>query len=98
METYFPDEGVMVIHQTRREDEGQFWKLYFDGAVNMIGAGVGAILVSITGEQYPAAVKLRFHNSNNMAEYKGCILGLKLARRMGVRRLAIFRDSELVIR
>lgn len=73
-------------------------KLYFDSAMNADDAGAGVVLVSITGEQYPAAVKLQFNNSNNIVEYERCILGLQLARSMGVQRLAVFGDSELVIR
>lgn len=50
LETYFPDDDLMMIQKIRREDEGQFWKMYFDGAMNMEGAraGTGVVLVSIT--------------------------------------------------
>lgn len=98
LETYFPEDEVMDIQLASREDMGQFWKLYFDGASNAEGAGAKAVLVSITGDQYLVAIKLHFNNSNNTAEYEGCIVGLKLAQSMGVKRLAVFSDLELVIR
>uniref|UniRef100_A0A2N9FW52 Integrase catalytic domain-containing protein n=1 Tax=Fagus sylvatica TaxID=28930 RepID=A0A2N9FW52_FAGSY len=34
------------------------WKLYFDGAANAVGSGIGAVLVSPKGQQTPIAVKL----------------------------------------
>ena len=36
------------------------WKLYFDGAVNNRGAGLGVILVMMEGETIPMAKKLDF--------------------------------------
>ena len=50
---------------------------------NHQGKGVGAVLVSESGQHYPMAAKLRFNCTNNMAEYEACILGLKMAVDMG---------------
>uniref|UniRef100_A0A2N9GA71 Integrase catalytic domain-containing protein n=1 Tax=Fagus sylvatica TaxID=28930 RepID=A0A2N9GA71_FAGSY len=44
------------------------WKLYFDGAANAVGSGIGAVLVSPKGQQTPIAVKLGFDCTNNMTE------------------------------
>ena len=52
------------------------WRLFFDRTENHQGKGVGAVLVSESGQHYPMAAKLRFNCSNNMAEYEACILGL----------------------
>jgi hypothetical protein len=72
MDLEFPDEDVMTV------DEGNHcrWKLYFDGAANAIGSGIGVVLVSPKGQQTPIAVKLGFHCTNNMTEYQACIVGL----------------------
>jgi ribonuclease HI len=80
------------------ESKTLFWRLYFDGASNATGAGAGAVLVSITGQQFPVAAKLGFCNSNNTAEYEACILGLELAINMRIKRLTVYGDSELVIK
>ena len=32
--------------------------MYFDGAVNATGSGIGAILISLNGQYYPAATKV----------------------------------------
>ena len=73
------------------------WRLFFDGAANHQGKGVGAVLVSESGQHYPMAAKLRFNCTNNMAEYEACILGLKMAIDMNVYELLVIGDSDLLI-
>uniref|UniRef100_A0A2N9G9W5 Reverse transcriptase domain-containing protein n=1 Tax=Fagus sylvatica TaxID=28930 RepID=A0A2N9G9W5_FAGSY len=75
----FPDEDVMTVD----EDNHGRWKLYFDGAANAVGSGIGAVLVSPKGQQTPIAVKLGFDCTNNMTEYEACIVGLQAA--LGIR-------------
>ncbi|XP_015054923.1 uncharacterized protein LOC107001359 [Solanum pennellii] len=43
------------------------------------------------------AAKLRFNCTNNMAEYKACIVGLKMAVDMNVYELLVIGDSDLLI-
>uniref|UniRef100_A0A2N9HVU2 Integrase catalytic domain-containing protein n=1 Tax=Fagus sylvatica TaxID=28930 RepID=A0A2N9HVU2_FAGSY len=64
MDSEFPDEDVMTVE----EDNQGRWKLYFDGAANAVGSGIGAVLVSPKGQQTPIAVKLGFDCTNNMTE------------------------------
>uniref|UniRef100_A0A2N9GTJ6 Reverse transcriptase/retrotransposon-derived protein RNase H-like domain-containing protein n=1 Tax=Fagus sylvatica TaxID=28930 RepID=A0A2N9GTJ6_FAGSY len=71
MDSEFPDEDVMTVD----EDNHGRWKLYFDGAANAVGSGIGAVLVSPKGQQTPIAVKLGFDCTNNMTEYEACIVG-----------------------
>uniref|UniRef100_A0A2N9HNM1 Uncharacterized protein n=1 Tax=Fagus sylvatica TaxID=28930 RepID=A0A2N9HNM1_FAGSY len=40
MDSEFPDEDVMIVE----EDNQGRWKLYFDGAANAVGSGIGAVL------------------------------------------------------
>uniref|UniRef100_A0A2N9G4K0 G-patch domain-containing protein n=1 Tax=Fagus sylvatica TaxID=28930 RepID=A0A2N9G4K0_FAGSY len=75
MDSEFPDEDVMTVD----EDNQGRWKLYFDGAANAVGSGIGAVLVSPKGQQTPIAVKLGFDCTNNMTEYEACIVGLQAA-------------------
>ncbi|PKI37274.1 hypothetical protein CRG98_042337 [Punica granatum] len=48
----FPDEGILQV-----DDEGEKpeWKMYFNGAVNSIGSGIGAVLISPDGRYYPVS-------------------------------------------
>ena len=73
------------------------WKLYFDGAVNNKGAGLGVILVTPEGETIPMTKKLDFKVTNNMAEIKACIYGVEAALVAGAKDLLVYGDSLLVI-
>ncbi|XP_070015214.1 uncharacterized protein [Nicotiana sylvestris] len=96
LKTYFPDEEVMCVDEVDR-DEKPGWKRFFDGAANMKGIGVGAVLISETGKHYPVTAQLRFHCTNNIAEYETCILGLRLAIDMGVQEILVLGDSDLLV-
>ena len=74
----FSDEDLMVVLQIEEEKspEEDGWKMYFDGASNALGRGVGAVLISPEGNHCPFTAKLSFDCSNNVAEYEACVLGL----------------------
>ena len=74
----FPDEALAI----EPEDE---WKMYFDGAVNKNGQGIGIVLVSPNRESFPMAKKLEFSVTNNEAEYEACIFGLQSLLVLGAR-------------
>jgi hypothetical protein len=73
------------------------WTLYFDGSVMKTGAGAGLLFVSPLGEHMRYAVRLHFPASNNMAEYKSLLCGLRIAIETGIKRLDVRGDSQLVI-
>jgi ribonuclease HI len=61
------------------------------------GAGTGLLFVSPLGEHMRYAVHLHFPASNNMAEYEALLCGLRIAIEMGIKRLDVRGDSQLVI-
>ncbi|KAL6318447.1 hypothetical protein AAG906_041213 [Vitis piasezkii] len=67
------------------------WRLYFDGAANQLGFGIGILLISPQGDHIPRSIL------NNIIEYEACITGLETALDLGVRQLEIHGDSNLVI-
>ena len=77
------------------------WRLYFDGAANQSGFGIGILLISIQGDHIPRSSRLTFSDhhrlTNNIVEYEACIIGLETALDLGVRYLEIHGDSNLVI-
>jgi hypothetical protein len=77
--------------------QAECWTLYFDGSVMKTGAGAGLLFVSPLGEHMRYAVRLHFAASNNMAEYEALLCGLKIAVEIGVKRLDVRGDSQLVI-
>nr|CAN79110.1 hypothetical protein VITISV_001311 [Vitis vinifera] len=64
------------------------WCLYFDGAANQLGYGIGVLLVSPQSDHIPRSV----------LEYEACILGLETTLELGIRQMEVFGDSNLVLR
>ena len=87
---YFQNEDILDI-------ELGSWKIYFNGAMNQYGNGIGRLLITPEGSHIPLAVKLNFEVTNNMTEYEACISRLEALRELGVREFEVFRDSTLVI-
>jgi ribonuclease HI len=46
---------------------------------------------------YHYVIKLEFDTTNNINEYEALLLGLKAAKNMGIDKLFVFGDSELII-
>ncbi|WKA01479.1 hypothetical protein VitviT2T_019760 [Vitis vinifera] len=76
--------------------------MYFDGATNQSGYGIGVMLVSPQGDHIPRSVRLafsdRYPTTNNIVEYEACILGLETALELDIRQMEVFGDSNLVLR
>ncbi|PKI58254.1 hypothetical protein CRG98_021336, partial [Punica granatum] len=90
----FPDEGIL---QLNNEESSPRWKMYFDSAVNSTRSGIGAVLISLEGHHFHIAAKIHFPCTNNIAKYKACILGLRVAVDLKVKELEVFGDSILTI-
>ena len=91
----FPDEQFISVTNIKG------WQLYFDGAANQSGFSIGVLLISPQGDHIPRSVRFAFSNhhrlTNNIVEYKACIIGLETTLDLGVRQLEIHGDSNLVI-
>jgi hypothetical protein len=48
----------------------EHWVMYFDGSLNLEGAGAGVLLISPTGEQLKYVLQIFWKVSNNEAEYE----------------------------
>ena len=73
------------------------WGLYVDGSSNDGGSGADLILICPKRHRMHCTLRFRFKASNNEAEYKALIAGLKLAKERKVESLEIFSDSQLVV-
>jgi ribonuclease HI len=75
--------------------------MHFDGAFNLPGVGAGAILTSRSGDKLFYTIhlcfKLEHKVSNNIAEYEGLLAGLRAASALGIKRLIVKGDSQLVV-
>ncbi|XP_054806254.1 uncharacterized protein LOC129308909 [Prosopis cineraria] len=95
----FLDESIYPTEEGCDEgnDKEQEWEMYFDGATNMHGNRVGAVIVSPEGKQFPVAIKLEFDCTNNIAEYKAYVNGLRAAITLDIQCLKVFSNSALII-
>jgi ribonuclease HI len=71
--------------------------MYFDGSLNIDGAGAGMLFISPTNEQLCYVLRIYFPASNNAVEYEAYLHGMQIAVKLGVKRLYIYGDSALVI-
>jgi ribonuclease HI len=71
--------------------------MYFDGLLMKTGAGTGVLFISPLKVQTCYVIRLHFAASNNVAEYKALVNGLRIAIELGVRHLNVHGDSQLVI-
>jgi ribonuclease HI len=76
------------------------WSVYCDGASrgNPGLAGAGVVLVAPDGEVRKQHQEFLGQTTNNVAEYRGLLMALKLARSLGIKRIKVHSDSELLVR
>ncbi|XP_070039716.1 uncharacterized protein [Nicotiana tomentosiformis] len=94
--TYFPDEEVLFTREDIAESYTG-WRMFFDTAENLKCVGIGAVLISESGQHYPASAKIRFPCTNNMVEYEAFILGIRMAIDMNIKELLVIGDYDLPI-
>jgi ribonuclease HI len=97
----FADEPPEVESTLPGEEAPGLWVMHFDGAFNLPGARASAVLTSPSGDKLFYAVQLCFkpeHKvSNNIVEYEGLLASLRAANALGIKRLIIKGDSQLVV-
>jgi ribonuclease HI len=71
--------------------------MFFDGSLNINGAGARILFVSPNKDKLRYVLRILFSASNNVAEYEACLHGIRLAVKLGVKRLYVHGDSALVI-
>jgi ribonuclease HI len=74
--------------------------LHVDGGArgNPGPAAAGAVVSDAAGTVLDEASEVLGVATNNVAEYRGLLLGLRRARELGATELDIFNDSELIAR
>ena len=76
------------------------YTMWFDGCSkgNPGKSGAGAVIYNNGIELDSASIFVGKKVTNNVAEYAGLILGLKLALNMNIKNLIVYGDSLIVIR
>ncbi|XP_052734034.1 uncharacterized protein LOC108321519 [Vigna angularis] len=98
MQPEFPYEDIMALFKEgKKYRDEETWILLFDGASNMMGHGIGAVLISPEQQYMPMTSRLCFDCTNNIAEYEACAMGIRAAIEFKVKILEVYGDSALVI-
>ncbi|KAI5352151.1 hypothetical protein L3X38_005042 [Prunus dulcis] len=99
------EEEKMVAKSKEKADDtfpidsnlpNDMWQLHIGGASNHKGAGAGVVIITPDGTLLEQAIILGFSASNNEAEYEALLTGLRLAKELTIKRLAIYSDSQLI--
>ena len=69
------------------------WTLSVDGLSNVDGVGVGLVLTSLKVDLIQQSIPRGFRATKNEAKYEALIVGLSLARDMGIKKLDICSNS-----
>ena len=96
-----PEEAEKIQGDFSNEDimgiEIESWKMYFVGATNQNGSGIGVLLISLKVTDISFSGRLNFPTTNNATEYEACTIGLQAALGLGVKELEVYGDSALII-
>nr|XP_023871640.1 uncharacterized protein LOC111984244 [Quercus suber] len=76
----------------------EHWTIHTDGSAALGIGGVGMILSSPKNDVIKYGVRLQFPATNNEAEYKAVLSGLRVVKAIGVKSLTLDSDSKLVTR
>ena len=71
--------------------------MHFDGSKMLAGLGARVVLTSLTRDTFQYVLQILYTDSNNAAEYKALLHGLRMAVSMGIHRLEVCGDSNLAI-
>ena len=77
--------------------QAELWMMYFDGSLMKTGAGAGLLLISPLGVHMRYVIRIHFAVSNNVAEYEALVNVLRITVELGVHRLDVRGNSQLVI-
>ena len=102
----FPEEDISqitdevpgeVIEVACLEVNRCLWEMKFDESFISTGGGVGIVLANEENETLSMSFKLDFLCSKNVAEYEAYLTGLTIAQEMGIKRLKVKGDLNLVV-
>lgn len=72
--------------------------MYFDGEFSRDGVGDRIVLISCHKKNITHSFKLDFEVTRNVEKYESLILALELSKCLKVELLAIYGDSELIVK
>jgi ribonuclease HI len=93
-------QGLFRQAADRYQQGEGYWRLHCDGASrgNPGPAGAGLVLFDPQGRLQVETGRYLGATTNNVAEYQALLLGLAEAHRLGVKKLRVLADSELMVK
>jgi hypothetical protein len=76
--------------------DAEAWTVFCDGSRGTFGAGAAAVLVASSKVRTCYAARLDFSCTNNIVEYKALLLGLRNLKAMGIRRVILKTNSQVI--
>jgi ribonuclease HI len=76
--------------------DAEAWTVFCDGSWGTFGTGAASVLVAPSKVRTCYAARLDFSCTNNIAEYKALLLGLRKLKAMGIRRAVLKTDSQVI--
>ena len=86
-----------VVEVACLEENKFLWEMTFDGSSIFTDGGAGIVLANGENEALSMSFKLDFLCSNNAAKYEAYLTSLAIAREMGIKRLKVRGDSNLMV-
>jgi ribonuclease HI len=71
--------------------------MYFDGSLNLEGAGAGVLFILPQGDYLKYVLQIHYKASNNGVKDEALIHGLHIVVSLGIKRLIAYSDSKVVI-
>jgi ribonuclease HI len=91
------DQQIEEYSEQQDEVEYQIWKMNFYGSSYREGAVDGVWINHPKGDSNLCSYKLVFECTNNMEEYGALVLGLKVLKELGARRIVFHGYCEIII-
>ena len=86
-----------IQEEIKDEKVDELWRMNFDATYSRDRKGVGVVITSPKGKIFNCVFKLEFYATNNVVEYEALLLGIEIAKDMGIKLLSIKGDSYLVV-
>uniref|UniRef100_A0A2N9F5Z7 Uncharacterized protein n=1 Tax=Fagus sylvatica TaxID=28930 RepID=A0A2N9F5Z7_FAGSY len=90
-------EFTVTEEEPSEEKPDEEWEIKIDGSSVKGAGGVGIVFKTPEGHLLKHSTRLQYPTTNNEAEYEALLTGLRIAKELGVNRLKIRSDSQLIV-
>jgi ribonuclease HI len=92
----FIADWTLGAHEEGHLIDDEAWIVFCDGSWGTFGVGAVAVLIAPSKIKTCYVARLEFQCTNNIAEYEAVLLGLQKLKAMGIRRVVLKSDSQVI--